>query len=200
MDWIRNLDTRLFLFLNGYHNETWDSIMWWISGKTTWWPLYLVLLLFLAWKKKWQLVPMILFIAGVVALTDQTSVHLFKSVFQRLRPCHEPALHGLVHLVNDRCGGKYGFISSHAANSFGLAFLLIPWVRKRWFTTVMVVWAIAVSYSRIYLGVHYPGDLIAGAIWGAGCGLLLFLLFRLLLQKLPQTWWISGDFPVDRRF
>jgi len=190
MDWILQIDKQIFLAINGWHNEVWDGIMWWISGKTTWWPFYLLLLTYMGWKKKWQLLPIILFIALVITMTDQTSVHLFKNVFLRLRPCHEPSLEGLVHLVNNKCGGQYGFISSHAANTFGVAFLTLLWIRERWFTAVMVSWALLVAYSRVYLGVHYPGDVLIGAIWGAGCGWLLYLLFRWVLSTLPQSWWI----------
>ena len=193
MDWLLKLDTRLFLAINGWHNETWDGIMWWISGKVTWWPFYLLLLAFLAWKKRGQLLPMIVFIVLLIAVTDQTSVHLFKNIFERLRPCHEPALNGLVHLVNDRCGGSYGFISSHAANSFGVAFLVLLWIREKWFTALMVVWALLVSYSRIYLGVHYPGDVLVGGLWGAVCGWLVFLLFRWVRSRMPQTWWVVRE-------
>ena len=190
MDWILKLDTQIFLAINGWHSETWDGIMWWISGKTTWWPFYLLLLAFMAWKLKWQLVPILLFIILVITLADQTSVHLFKNVFLRLSPCHEPSLDGLVHLVNNKCGGQYGFISSHAANSFAVAFLVLLWIKKRWFTALMLSWALLVAYSRVYLGVHYPGDVLAGGIWGAGCGTVLFLLSRWILSKLPENWWI----------
>jgi undecaprenyl-diphosphatase len=190
MDWILRFDTQLFLVINGWHNEAWDGIMWWISGKTTWWPFYLLLLGYMGWKKRWQLLPMLLFLILVVTLTDQTSVHLFKNVFHRLRPCHEPALEGMVHLVNNRCGGEFGFISSHAANTFGVALLILLWIGKRWFTGVMILWALLVSYSRVYLGVHYPGDVLAGGIWGTGCGFVIFLLFRWVLTKVPRSWWI----------
>jgi len=190
MDWLLHLDSQLFLAINGWHNETWDGIMWWISGKISWWPFYLFLLAFMAWKKKWQLLPMLLFIILVITLADQTSVHLFKNVFQRLRPCHEPALEGLVHLVNNKCGGQFGFISSHAANTFGLALLTLLWIKKRWFTALMITWALLVAYSRVYLGVHYPMDVLVGGIWGAGCGWLVFQLFRWSLSKLPLNWWI----------
>jgi len=191
IDWLIQIDTKLFLFLNGLNSESFDVIMWWVSGKTTWWPFYLLLFGFMAWRKRWQLVPMILFIALVITLADQSSVHLFKNVFQRLRPCHEPSLEGLVHLVNNKCGGQYGFVSSHAANTFGLATLLYLWIGRRWFSLLMILWAVMVGYSRIYLGVHYPGDVLFGSLLGMGCGWLSFYLFNILISRLPPRWWIT---------
>jgi len=197
MDWILELDTKVFLAINGWHSLGWDRIMWWISGTTTWWPFYLFLFGYMGWRKRWQLVPMVLFIILVITLADQTTVHLFKNVFHRLRPCHEPALTGLVHLVNNSCGGEYGFISSHAANTFGVALLCLLWIRKWWFTVLLVLWALLVSYSRVYLGVHYPGDVLVGGLWGAGCGWLIFLLFRWVLSRLPASWWIVHAYHTD---
>ena len=188
MEWLLDLDTRIFLSINGLHSPAWDGIMWWISGKFTWWPFYLLILIYLGITKKMQLLPMVIFIALGITLTDQTSVHLFKNVFHRLRPCHEPFLEEVVHLVNGRCGGKYGFISSHAANAFGVALLMISWTRKRWLTSIMVAWALLIGYSRIYLGVHYPGDVIAGGLWGAACGWSLGLLYQWLLKRIPAHW------------
>jgi undecaprenyl-diphosphatase len=185
---LNQIDTQLFLFFNGLHSETFDGIMVWVSGKVTWWPFYLMLLAYLVWTRRLQVIPLILFIALCITLADQSSVHLFKEVFERLRPCHEPALEGMVHLVNGRCGGMYGFVSSHAANSFGVATLLLLVVRRRWFTIVILSWALLVGYSRIYLGVHYPGDIIGGAILGMICGYLVYLLFRWAIPRLPASW------------
>ena len=182
------LDTRLFLFLNGLHNETFDVIMAWISGKTTWWPFYLLILVYIGWKRKWQLIPVIVFIALAITLADQISVHLFKEVFERLRPCQEPALQGMVHLVNGRCGGLYGFVSSHAANTFAVAMFLLLIIRRGWFTALMLTWATMVGYSRIYLGVHYPGDVLGGALLGVLLGWAVHLLFRWVIPKLPSSW------------
>ena len=163
-------------------------MMVWVSGKTTWWPFYLALLAYLVWSRRLQVIPIILFIVLCITLADQSSVHLFKEVFERLRPCREPALEGLVHMVNGKCGGLYGFVSSHAANTFGLAMLLLLIVKKQWFTVLMLVWATLVSYSRIYLGVHYPGDIVGGAMLGMLCGYLVFLLFRWAIPRLPASW------------
>ncbi len=193
MEALNQIDTRLFLFLNGLHSETFDSIMAWISGKTTWWPFYLLLLGYLAWTKRLQLIPILVFIVLTIAVADQASVQLFKEVFERLRPCHEPEIQGLVHLVNDRCGGRYGFVSSHAANAFGVAFFLIMVVRRRWFAVVLLSWAALVGYSRIYLGVHYPGDVLGGALLGILAGYLVYLLFARVVGRLPASWKMEGS-------
>ena len=188
MEWLLNLDTRLFLAINGWHSPWWDPVMWWISGKFTWWPFYLLLLGYLGVTRRWGVVLVVLFLAAGITLTDQTSVHLFKNVFQRLRPCHDPALEGMVHLVHNKCGGSYGFISSHADNPFGVAVMVAGWVRTGWMTLLMITWATLVGYSRIYLGVHFPGDVLAGAVWGAACGWLILRLYGWLLKKLPIKW------------
>ena len=185
MDWLLQLDSRIFLAINGLHNESWDGIMWWISGKTTWWPFYVLVIGFLGWKRKWQLIPVVLFIIVVITLTDQTSVHLFKNVFQRPRPCHAIDLQLVVHTV-EKCGGQFGFISSHAANSFALAFFISGLLRLRysWLLWVMYTWAILTIYSRVYLGVHYPGDVIAGAMVGSLIGWVVLRSYQFTEKRL----------------
>ncbi len=178
LETLNNIDTSVFLAVNGAHNAFFDTVMFWVSDKWIWIPLYV----FLAYlvirhygRKSWIFLAM----AGlVVVFTDQTSVNLFKFVFLRPRPCHEPELAGLVHLVNGKCGGPYGFISSHAANSFGIAAYLALVLGKkiRFFTPAILLWAALLSYSRVYLGVHYPGDILAGALWGSALGAAVFIL------------------------
>jgi len=175
---LNSIDTEVFLSINGAHNTFFDFIMFWASDKWIWIPLYL----FFIWllykhygKKVWLFIPMAVL---VIFITDQTSVHLFKNIFHRLRPCHESSLAGLIHLVKDHCGGQYGFISSHAANSFALATYLSLLLGKkiRYFTLLTLLWASLLAYSRVYLGVHYPGDVIVGGIWGAGIGASTYII------------------------
>ena len=164
---LNKIDTQLFLFLNGMHSDFWDAVMWQVSGKLQWIPLYAFILGLLIYRFRLRALWITLGVVVVIILSDQASVHLFKDVVERLRPCHEPDIEGLVHIVRDHCGGSYGFVSSHAANTFGLAVFTGFFVRNRYYWTGMLVWALLVGYSRIYLGVHYPGDILCGAILGA---------------------------------
>jgi len=179
-------DTDLFLILNGAHNSFWDFIMFWASDKFIWIPVY-ALFLFILWRKYYSKIwIVILFAALLIFLSDQISVHLFKDVFQRLRPCNDPALEGMVHLVNGKCGGSFGFYSSHASNIFAIAVFVISLLGKKnlWMLLLILIWADLIAYSRIYLGVHYPGDVIAGVVAGSLLGWMVARFLKNLL-KMP---------------
>jgi len=181
---IVNWDIDLFLFLNGNNNCFWDFVMYWLSDKLIWIPLYILLLYFVFKKYKKQGWIILILVAILVTLTDQISVHCFKNVFERLRPCHNPAISHLVHLVKDHCGGQFGFVSSHAANTFGIATFISFLLSKKvkYIVPLLFLWASVVAYSRIYLGVHYPLDVICGGILGIAIGVFVFLLFK-IIQK-----------------
>jgi undecaprenyl-diphosphatase len=126
-----------------------------------------------------------LFFGLLILIGDRASVEMFKEVFERLRPCHNPTIKYLVHTV-DGCGGKFGFVSSHATNSFSLAVFssLLLKSKFKWITASMLFWAALVSYSRIYVGVHFPADILGGAILGSGVGVFVFLVLKIVNQKL----------------
>lgn len=177
------LDIRLFLKLNSLHNDFFDPVMAFISGRVEWVPLYLVVVGIIVYKYRWKSIWIILAIILAVSLADLISTRLFKEQIQRLRPSHNPYLAGRVHLVNNYTGGLYGFVSSHAANSFCLAMFTIKLFRQSLISYIMLVYAVLVSYSRIYLGVHYPGDIIGGAIIGASIGISIYYLNCYLTTK-----------------
>jgi undecaprenyl-diphosphatase len=184
---LEQFDRSLFLLLNSLNSPFWDRVMWIISGKATWIPLYLFIL-YLIWRKQrrriWLIIPLI---AVAITFADQLSVHAFKETFMRLRPCHEPSLNGMVHLVNGRCGGMYGFVSSHAINSFTAAALSLLLLRTRWFTIFIILWASLVGYSRVYLGVHYPGDVVAGAVLGLLTGWMFYQLWCIINARIESS-------------
>lgn len=182
---IKEIDTSLFLFLNSKHNSFFDVVMFWVSHKYFWIPLY-AFFLFLSYKHFGKKVWMVaLGAALVIVFADQISVHAFKHTFMRYRPCHNLLIQSQVHL-NDGCGGMYGFVSSHAANTFALAmFLGLLFKDKiKYFGIAIFIWASFVSYSRIYNGVHYPADIACGAILGMGIGILVFKIYQLLNRKI----------------
>jgi undecaprenyl-diphosphatase len=160
-------DQQLFLAINEAHSDFLDGIMILVSGKFTWMPLYLLLLFFI-WKYyKNRIIEIFIYIAIIIGLTDQSSV-LVKNYFERLRPCHEESLQSLIYLA-DGCGGKFGFVSSHAANSMALAiFMLLLFSpinsRYKW---LLLIYTFLIGYSRIYLAAHYPSDVLGGYCLGA---------------------------------
>lgn len=175
---LNHLDTQLFLILNGLHTPFWDGVMEFASGKLTWFPLYIVLLLLLWRKCGRQVIWWLLAVAVVVLLVDQISSSLIKPTVERLRPTHNPEIAHLVHIVNGYRGGLYGFVSSHAGNTFGVAVLLALVLGNRWGWIGLMQWAALVSYSRIYLGVHYPGDVLCGALLGVAVAVSVYQIAR----------------------
>lgn len=175
MNFIKELDAELFLFLNGLHVDWLDPIMTFISGKITWTPFYLVLLFLVMRNYKRQSILVIVCIILLIFCSDQISSGIFKPIFERPRPCHNDAIKDLVYLPTGHCGGAYGFISSHACNCFALA-TFVTHILKMYYRKmawVMFIWAALVAYSRIYMGVHYPGDVIIGAIVGILVGIVI---------------------------
>lgn len=176
LETLDQLDRQLFLLLNGRHSEAGDVVWFLVTGTITWVPLYAFLLIAFVRHFKYDAVWVILCAILVVALCDQLTASWMKPTFARLRPCHNPAIAAIVHVVGG-CGGQYGFASSHAANTFGIATFtaLIMRYRSRWWR-IGYLWAAMVAYSRIKVGVHYPGDIIVGAALGLLVGWLVYYL------------------------
>jgi len=189
IDKIKSIDESLFLALNEIHSQFFDFIFFWASNKYIWIPLYLILLFLLYKNYKKETLFITFTLIALIATSDLISVHCFKNVFMRLRPCHEPSLQGLVHIVNNKCGGSFGFYSSHASNHFALAVMLNHFLKPhyKYFTVLIFPWAAIISYSRIYLGVHYPGDVISGAIMGIFLGWVCYKLYLLLKQRIIKS-------------
>lgn len=158
----------------------------------TWLPMILTLLYMLYMKKGWRkMLTVLLAVAVVILIADQVSASIIKPLVGRLRPSRNPDLQATIHLVNGYNGGKFGFVSSHAANCFGIATLLALLFKNRAFSWFMIAWASLMCYSRIYLGVHYPGDIACGAVLGVAAAALVYYLAKLLKKKYPLWFDVS---------
>lgn len=180
LETLQHLDQQLLLTLNGLHSPFWDDFMWIVSAKLTWVPMYATLLYILC--KNFN-IRMTIFAVVAFALTitfaDQVCATVIRPLVERMRPSNiNNPLSEFVHILHGKRGGQYGFPSCHASNSFGLAFLTIMLFRQRWLTLFILFWATLNSYSRIYLGVHYPGDLLAGMVVGFCGAALIYFLYR----------------------
>ncbi len=184
-DWLIQLDHKIFLFLNGLHSDFLDPLFFWGTKTLVWIPFYIFLLYLVIRKFGWKTLLVLLAVALMVTVSDQLS-NLFKELVSRPRPSHEPFLSG-VHHVNGYKGGAFGFYSAHASSNMAIAvFLIVVMTRPfRYFAALMLFYALFMSYTRIYLGVHYPGDILAGWLMGGILGLFFGKLMLAGFTKLP---------------
>jgi undecaprenyl-diphosphatase len=165
---IKKLDEEFLLYINSHHNSFFDTLMWFASSITGWFPLYAFIIILLIVKFKRQSFLSIVLIIPLIFIGDQLIAEVVKPIAQRLRPSHEPGLENILHYVDNYRGGLYSFPSAHACNFFAwVTYICIISAKKiKWFPYLLIPVALLVSYSRIYLGVHYPSDILCGALLG----------------------------------
>ena len=190
IQYLSELDTQIFLAVNGFHTAAFDQFMWIISSKLVWVPLYAVILALLIHRHGWMAGLMVTAGAVIaVTLADQTCATLIRPWVERMRPSNpDNPLSAMVHLVNGYHGGRYGFPSCHAANTFAFAtFMSMVFRYRRIVWVTLFVWALLNCWSRMYLGVHYPGDLLVGALVGTLCGVLAHRLFVWIIGRIVEA-------------
>ena len=189
LDLILEYDHKLFLWLNNLGNESFDWFWMLMTNKLFNFFVYSIALIYLLKKTDIKsLISMILFLSILILISDQTS-NLFKNFFERLRPCYDEQISSYMRLVKDSCGGLYSFFSAHASNSFALAsfffFVYYKIIQRK--IILFFVLASLVSYSRVYIGVHYPLDIITGSVFGFVSGFILFKFWIFSLKRINTS-------------
>ena len=198
LDYLIDIDSDALLAVNGLHDVFQDAFWWMLTAKWS----SLLLVLGLAWvlmhQNRRHAFLMLVMLALTVLVADQVSSGLIKHLVERLRPTHDPSLENVVHVINGYRGGLYGFVSSHAANFFGVSTLVALVMRHKMVAFSMFTWAMLQCYSRVYLGVHYPGDILGGIIVGVLAGWLIWLLMRWIERRwhFPQGHYARNDAAV----
>jgi len=178
-------DIELLIFLNNLGTTQWDGFWLFVTNKFSAIPLYIILLYFtFKYYGLKRTVVLLLFIVLLIAASDQTS-NLFKYGFKRLRPCHDENIEPLIRLVKARCGGLYSYFSAHASNAMAIAvfFSFLLKDKVKYLSYFLIIWALFVAYSRIYIGVHFPLDVLTGAVIGAVYATIFYKLFKLFDRK-----------------
>jgi len=189
MEHIIDVDKSIFFYLNGMHSPFWDVVMALFTRTEYWILLFGVIIYYIIRRYRMKAIMILILIALCILIADQFS-GLIKDSVQRLRPTHDPTMQDLVHNVLSK-GGLYGYFSAHAANTFAVATFTSFIFKNRAFNFLIFSWAIVVSYSRIYLGVHFPFDVLTGVAFGTALGygayrLLIFLDNRFFVLGLPK--------------
>ena len=190
IEYLNDIDTDALLAVNGLHDLFQDAFWWMVTAKWSSLLLVLALVWLLLHQNRRHVVLVLAMLALAVLLADQVSSGLIKHLVERLRPTHDPSLESMVHVVNGYRGGLYGFVSSHAANSFAVATLLSFIMRHRLVTLSLFTWSLLQCYSRMYLGVHYPGDILGGIVVGMLAG---WLVWRLMCW-IQRRWHLPGGY------
>ena len=190
IEYLNDIDADALLAVNGLHDLFQDAFWWMVTAKWSSLLLVLALVWLLMHQNRRHVALVLAMLALAVLLADQVSSGLIKHLVERLRPTHDPSLESMVHVVNGYRGGLYGFVSSHAANSFAVATLLSFIMRHRLVTFSLFTWSLLQCYSRMYLGVHYPGDILGGIVVGMLAG---WLVWRLMCW-IQRRWHLPGGY------
>ena len=190
IEYLNDIDADALLAVNGLHDLFQDAFWWMVTAKWSSLCLVLALVWLLMHQNRRHVALVLAMLALAVLLADQVSSGLIKHLVERLRPTHDPSLESMVHVVNGYRGGVDGFVSSHAANSFAVATLLSFIMRHRLVTFSLFTWSLLQCYSRMYLGVHYPGDILGGIVVGMLAG---WLVWRLMCW-IQRRWHLPGGY------
>lgn len=195
IDYLMDIDAEALLAVNGLHDLFQDAFWWMVSAKWSSLLLVLSLLWILLHKNRRHALLVVAMLAVAVLVADQVSSGLIKHLVERLRPTHDPSLENAVHVINGYRGGLYGFVSSHAANFFAIATLVSFIMRHRLVAIALYGWALVQCYSRMYLGVHYPGDILGGIVVGLLTGWLVWCLMRWIQHRfrIPEGHYTRSD-------
>ena len=195
IDYLMDIDADALLAVNGLHDLFQDAFWWLVTAKWSSALLVLALLWILLHQNRRHALLVLAMLALAVLVADQVSSGLIKHLVERLRPTHDPSLESMVHVINGYRGGLYGFVSSHAANFSAIAMLVSLVMRHRLVTISMFGWALLQCYSRMYLGVHYPGDILGGIVVGVLAGWLVWCIMRWIQHRwrLPEGHYTRQD-------